>query len=234
MNPDILYIPIKSDSERESVATAWESSGGVVKRLDKFWIKPNSEDANFSIYGNDTLSLVLAQIINATLVSPRDELIAELDNQWIKRDIELISIEAISKIQFPRFCKPVTPKLFQSQIYDSRESLMESLIDLKKEELIIISSIVDIEAEVRSFVLNSTICDLAIYDGQADIDEAKNFIQDFIQSSNSELPNSYVLDAGYNSKLGWFIIEFNAAWGAGLNSCNPKKVIACIREATKH
>ena len=47
-----------------------------------------------------------------------------------------------------------------------------------------------------------------------------------------DLPKSYVLDIGYNKANGWFIIEFNASWGAGLNGCQAEKVIECIRTAT--
>jgi hypothetical protein len=44
----------------------------------------------------------------------------------------------------------------------------------------------------------------------------------------------YVVDIGYNTEKGWFIIEFNACWGAGLNGCSPEKVIDCIIESTTH
>jgi hypothetical protein len=30
----------------------------------------------------------------------------------------------------------------------------------------------------------------------------------------------------------WAVIEFNATWGAGLNGCNPEKVIAAILAAS--
>jgi len=40
------------------------------------------------------------------------------------------------------------------------------------------------------------------------------------------------LDLGFNEKDGWFILEFNSSWGAGLNSCNAQKVIDYIHIAT--
>jgi len=46
-----------------------------------------------------------------------------------------------------------------------------------------------------------------------------------------DLPTTFVLDLGYNEKLGWFVIEFNSSWGAGLNFCKPEKVVECIRAA---
>ena len=232
MEKGILYIPIKRDSERDSVATAWENSGGKVERLDKFWMDPQPEDSNFAIYGNDTFALVLAQVLNVELLSPRDELICELDHRWTKRDLQLTSIRAISEIQFPRFCKPVTPKLFESRVYESEEELLTKLEGLDGEEQLITSDVISIEAEVRSFILNGAICDLALYEGRADLSGARTFVNEFLSESNAELPSAYVLDVGFNSDDSWFIVEFNAAWGAGLNSCDPIKVIDCIREAT--
>jgi hypothetical protein len=36
----------------------------------------------------------------------------------------------------------------------------------------------------------------------------------------------------YDEQIGWFILEFNACWGAGLNNCKAEKVIDCIIDAT--
>ncbi|WP_394337843.1 hypothetical protein [Chitinophaga silvisoli] len=40
------------------------------------------------------------------------------------------------------------------------------------------------------------------------------------------------MDLGFNEVLGWFVLEFNASWGAGLNGCRAEKVIDCILAAT--
>ena len=102
------------------------------------------------------------------------------------------------------------------------------------EEAIIQSEILQIDVEVRAFILNNEILDLAIYEGSADLEDAKNFLLDFLSNHTIELPNTYVIDVGYNTKDDWFIIEFNSSWGAGLNGCLPDKVISGIREATKN
>ena len=59
------------------------------------------------------------------------------------------------------------------------------------------------------------------------------FLKDFLKDATIMLPKTFVIDIGYNTDLDWFIIEFNSSWGAGLNNCNPKKVIDAIIEATK-
>jgi len=41
MKNELLLIPDKADEERDTIAAAWEANGGEVKRIGKFWIKPN-------------------------------------------------------------------------------------------------------------------------------------------------------------------------------------------------
>ena len=41
---------------------------------------------------------------------------------------------------------------------------------------------------------------------------------------------TWVLDAALIR--GWALLEANAAWGAGLNGCDPRGAMACIAEAT--
>lgn len=45
-------------------------------------------------------------------------------------------------------------------------------------------------------------------------------------------PQAVVVDIAYSGQTGWFVLEFNACWGAGLNNCNADKVIECIIGAT--
>ncbi len=226
-----LLIPSKPDLERDSVANSWEENKGNVKRLDKFWIKPELETQNIAIYGNDTFSLVVAQVMGVELVSPKDEDIALVEHKWVKRNINIGTIDELNGLNYPCFIKPVVPKTFTSKIYNSHNSIAQSTKGLDSSELVIISSPITIECEVRSFILNNKLRDLSIYEGNGDLREAKKFIYSFLENT-SGWPSTFVLDVGYNSKDGWFIIEFNSTWGAGLNGCSPDKVIPCIEAAT--
>ena len=86
--------------------------------------------------------------------------------------------------------------------------------------------------EVRSFILNKKIVDLAYYEGKGLLEEPRKFIENFLEETQIQLPTTFVLDVGYNENDGWFLIEFNSCWGAGLNFCNPTKVIDCLKAAT--
>ena len=228
----ILLIPDKEDSEREKVASAWKAKGGEVKRIGKFWLKPEINNKEVAIYGYDSFCLVLAQVLNIEVVMPKDEWLAEVDKNYLKRHIEIVKIEDSKFINFPKFIKPVIPKLFNAQIFSSEKELMKKLSGIEQSEKLICSDIIRVKKEVRSFILNKKIVDLAYYEGKGLLDEPRIFIENFLNGTQLDLPTTFVLDIGFNERDGWFVIEFNSSWGAGLNFCNPTKVIDCIKAAT--
>lgn len=232
MKDELLLIPEKVDAERNSLAQSWVKNGGQVLYIGKFWIKPETHSKRITLYGNDTFVLVLAQVLNLNLLSTKDEEIASIDFKFVKRNLDIISVSQVNQIQFPTFLKPVKPKLFKAQVFHSIKSLNKVIESLEKDELLICSEIIEIEKEIRAFILNQKIMDLAYYEGNGELALPKDFIRSFLENSKISLPSSFVLDIGWNQKQGWFIIEVNSSWGAGLNSCNPEKVINCIREAT--
>ena len=230
---EILLIPEKTDIERDLVAKHWKKNGGEIKKIGKFWVQPNIDiNKRITIYGIDTFSLVLAQVIGVNLIEPKDERISEINYKWLKRKISIMNIKDVSKLQFPTFIKPVKPKSFKSAIYKNIDDFFEETKGIEKKEKIIQSDIIKIESEVRAFILNNEILDLAIYEGNSDLSFARSFLNEFLNNNLIDLPKTYVIDLGYNKIDDWFIIEFNSSWGAGLNSCNPNKVIKGIREAT--
>jgi hypothetical protein len=233
MNEDILLIiPDKADAERDVLAQKWSEQYGDVMKIGKFWVKPETNGKNVALYGYDSFCLVLAQILNLQMVSPNDEVIGHIDARWTKRQIEIRALAEIDQIQFPIFIKPVTPKLFKGKVYASAEEVKAATMDIKPVEKIIVSEIVPVEKEVRVFVLAQEIQDLAFYEGSGDVEEVRIFAQNCLADIDRFLPNTYVLDLGYNSQIGWFVVEFNSSWGAGLNFCAPEKVLACIKAAT--
>lgn len=231
MKNEILLIPDKTDEERDRIAQIWESKGGEVKRIGKFWIKPEIGDKRVCIYGYDTFCLVLAQVLGIEMEMVKDEWIANLPMKYLKRNIEVREIKDIAKITFPKFIKPVTPKLFKAEIFESEDALKEKIKGIDVIEKLICSDTIQVDKEVRSFILDRKVKDLAFYEGNGDVSEAREFIDDFLTNCKLNLPKTFVLDIGFNEKDKWFVVEFNSSWGAGLNFCKPEKVIDCIREA---
>lgn len=230
----ILLIPEKTDIEFEQVFVTWTGNGGLIKRLGKYWIRDEALlNEKIAIYGNQTFAFVLAQIYEVELLSPDDTLIARLDTKWTRRNIQLRSIGEIAEDDFPVFIKPVIPKIFVAGVFKTLAAFKEVIQGLSDEEQILVSSVVDpIQAEARSFIMNGEIKDLALYEGFGDLNEARIFLAEFLANNSSDLPDVLVVDIAYNEGTGWFVLEFNACWGAGLNNCSAEKVIDCIISAT--
>lgn len=229
-----LLIPQKTDIEHEQVFSAWIENGGQVKRLDKFWIKDEELTKHrIAIYGNQAFAFVVAQIYNVELLSPDDTLVARLEGKWTKRTIQLRQIGQLSAKDFPTFIKPVVPKIFIAGIFQNIEDFKKVTEGLSDTEEILISTIIpDIQAEARCYIMNGVVMDLAFYEGSADLQAGEKFAADFIAENKGRLPQAVVVDIAYSGQTGWFVLEFNACWGAGLNNCKAEKVIDCIIGAT--
>jgi len=232
MKDEILLIPDKEDSETDQLAKVWESRGGEVKRIGKFWVKPEVGNKRVCLYGYDSFCLVLAQVLDLKMQMVKDESIAELPKKFLKREVQIIQVNEKENIEFPRFIKPSTPKLFKAEIFENLNQLNSKIDGIDNKERLICSEVIAVDKEVRSFILNNQIMDLAYYEGDGEIDQARIFINQVLNNQELEFLNTFVLDVGYNTNDGWFVIEFNSSWGAGLNYCDPEKVIECIREAT--
>lgn len=234
IKPATLLIPEKKDIEFDQVIAAWVERGGIVKRLGKYWTKDESlTNQPIAIYGNQTFALVLAQIYDVQLLSPDDALIARLDAKWTKRCITIKQVSQLSGIDFPVFIKPVIPKLFLADIFYNLIGFRQVTKGLQDNDEILVSNIVDnIQAEARSYIMDGEIKDLALYEGFVDLATGEEFLISFIKNNRNNLPKVVVIDIAYAEQTGWFVLEFNACWGAGLNNCKAEKIIDCIIGAT--
>lgn len=233
-NLPLLLLPEKSDPEFDQLAAAWINTGAGVKKLGKYWIKdPELEGRPIAIYGNQPFAFVLAQIYEVTLVSPPDELLLQLDRDWTKRSLALKQKKELTPADFPVFIKPLVPKMFVAKVFRTFEAFMLFTRGIGDDEALLISTIIhDITAEIRCFIKDGILKDLALYEGAAGIAIATDFINAFLHHNNDKLPAVVVVDIALSAANGWFVLEFNACWGAGLNGCAAAKVLDCISGAT--
>ncbi|MFY7936751.1 MAG: ATP-grasp domain-containing protein [Flavobacterium sp.] len=158
-----------------------------------------------------------------------------LDKEWIKREIKIKTIDEISEKNLPIFIKPVIPKSFTASVFYTLNDFEKATHGIEKNEEILTSTLInDIKAEARAYLKNGLVLDIALYEGNADINEGKLFLQNFAVMNSKILPEVLVIDIAYSKSLGWFVLEFNACWAAGLNNCKAEKVIDCIIDATKN
>jgi hypothetical protein len=184
----ILLIPEKSDSERDLVADAWVKSGGQVQKIGRFWEPPIIEASRARIYGNDTFALVLAQKMALELVSPTDDLIFGVDQKYLKRRIWKVRLSQFEKIEYPIFIKPFVPKQFRAGIYNSAQELLKETKGLPFDSELLISEVIQFEAEARFFVHRNEILAGAVYEGEAELAAATEFVNQMALPINPFLP----------------------------------------------
>lgn len=226
----ILLIPEKPDGERDSVAEGWDRSGGSVLRLGRFWEPPDLDRRAIRIYGNETFGLVLAQKLDLQLHSPSDELLTELPNGLLQRSVRGVPMTGILDITFPAFVKSVVPKQIPSRVYATAEELRSQCIGLKQDMRFLVSQPVEFESEVRCFVLEGQVLAASAYEGSADVGQASNFAASVAHNLSQSHP--IVIDVGRLRNGSWAVVEFNAAWGSGLNGCDPDRILPAIEAAT--
>lgn len=141
-----------------------------------------------------------------------------------------MTLAEVSRALFPVFIKPVTPKQFRGAVYQSAATLAEECRGLTPDIKVFVAEQVRFTAEVRSFVLDRQILDASVYEGTADVVDAAKFAREVIEAM--KLPRTVVIDVGFIAERGWAVIEFNAAWGSGLNGCDAEKVFRAIIAAS--
>ena len=225
-----LLISDKADVERDAVARAFESCGGTVHRIGRFWDPPTFEASTVRVYGAVVFCLVLQQKLGLTLCSPPDELLLGAPSQFLNRRVTRQTLGEISSVDFPAFIKPVAPKLFSGAVYETRDALVAECRGLPVETAIFVSERVTLAAEVRTFVLQGEVLDAALYEGESELSGAVDFVRALTMSM--ALPRTVVIDVGFVDGRGWVLVEFNPSWGAGLNGCDAGKVLPAIVSAT--
>jgi hypothetical protein len=226
-----LLIPDKPDDERDTLAVVFSRGGGVVHRIGRFWDPPIFDPATVRVYGPDSFCLVLQQKLGFALCSPEDDLLLRLPPEFLRRELSQKTLGEALASAFPSFIKPVMPKQFRGAVYGSAEVLAEECRGIPMETPVFVSEPVKITAEVRCFVLDGTVLAAAVYEGKAEVGDAVQFTLSVIKAL--PLPRAVVVDVGLVSERGWAVIEFNAAWGAGLNGCDPESALSAIVAASE-
>jgi len=228
---DVLVIPGKPDIERDAVAAAWEAEGGNVLRVDRFWERPAVASDRVALYGADSFCLVLAQLLGLQLVSPADDLLLKASPALTKRSVRGLTLKEALVEAFPVFVKPLTPKAFRASVWSSAASLVEECRGLPDDTPVLASEVVQIDAEARAWVLDGEVVSCALYEGAADLEGARDIA---IRCARElPVPATLVIDVAHIADRGWCVLEANAAWGAGLNGCDPAAAAKCIDRATR-
>jgi ATP-grasp domain-containing protein len=227
-----LLLPDKPDVERDSLANVWERHGGMVLRLARFWDPPALDPGSVRVYGSNAFCLVLKEKLGLQLCSPSDELIFAVPPHHLRRAVWRRTLTEAIELDpaYPAFCKPAVPKLFPARVYTNPTELATECRGLDGGSVIVVSEPVTFIAEARCFILEGRVLDCAIYDGEGDTEAAASAVAELLR--DLPVPRAVVVDMGLIPGRGWAVVEFNAAWGAGLNGCSPELVWPCVAAAS--
>ena len=227
----ILVTPPSRDIERDAVAAAWSARGGEVLRVDRFWDPPEVDTSKVRIYGPHTFALVLQEVWPIELVSPPDELVLGLEEPHLGRRIGCCRLDEVGDLSFPVFAKPLVSKLFEAAVHDDPAALARETDGLDADTAIIWSDPTPFSSEVRIFALGRAVHGAAAYEGSVpDLAGAVDRATQVLQVIRYDGP--LVIDVGEISPGTWAVIEFNEAWGAGLNGCEADRCLPVIAAAT--
>jgi len=213
-----LLVSDKSDPERDQVCSVWERNYGPVYKLGRFWDPPTLAPNSVRIYGAETFVLVLAQILDIVLVTPRDDLLLDVPEKYLARAVSSVKLSDAVDCIYPCFMKSMIPKQFAASVFESYEYLEKSCVGLPGETELLVSDVVEIVAEARFFICDGQIAASGIYEGCCDLEEGAKFICGLLREMT--LPRTVVVDIAFLSDGRWCVVEFNATWGAGLNGCD--------------
>lgn len=226
-----LLVPEKADEERDAIAAAWELAGGAVLRLGRFWDPPQLAAHAVRVYGHDTFCLVLQQKLGLTLTSPADDLLFAVPESLLGRKLTRCRRTGLADLSFPVFVKSLVPKRIRSRIYESSDEVLRESAGLDEDAEFLASEVLALTAEARAFVLEGQVLDAAAYEGTPDLGEARTFLAKSLPAL--DLPRAVVIDLARLAGGTWALLEFNAAWGAGLNGCKPDLVLPAIEAASR-
>jgi hypothetical protein len=184
----------------------------------------------------------LAEPFGLRLLEPAVDWLPRLPEELRKRRVSLMTLRAARALSEPAFVKPPNDKSFPARVYRSGSDLPE---EYDGDSPVLVAEPVVWEKEFRCFVLDRHPRTLSVYlrgaelqsalgfaASEAELDEARSFVQAVLADRRMDLPRATVLDVGVIVDRGWAVVEQNAAWGAGIYGCDPVQVLEVLRHAS--
>lgn len=245
-SPLVLLAPRMTDDSK----AVWKAAldlGWSIERIQGWRVPENlrTSDRPIVIYGEPLFAEAVADQTGLTLLEPSIDWLTTLPWEFVRRNLELLSLEEARQQISPAFVKPADGKIFEPKVYATGADLPgEEHVDA--DIPVLRSGIVDFRLEIRCFVKARQVVTLSPYwrhdalaldkDGQwsfeaAEKDEALRFAHTILNDNRTIFPPACTLDIGRFADGEWAVVEANPCWGAGLYGCDPTEVLQCIRAA---
>ena len=194
------------------------------------------------LYGEGLFIDAVAEALELAVLEPTFCWLADLPQQYRKRELQCTMLRSARDQKEPAFIKPAVGKSFAARVYTSGSEL--PLPDAYSEDMpVLISEPVQWEVEFRCFVAERKVATFSAYlrAGQfleesdwtaslAEVDGAVQFCETVLADPAVELPPAVVLDIGYIADRGWAVVEANPALASGIYGCDPMSVLEVLEK----
>lgn len=238
-----LFLTPRQTEDTHSLWKAAAELGWSVERLGSWRIPEHLKSANDPVlYAEALFGPELASQLNLDLVSPPDAWLVDLPMKYKSRQVRLTSLGQARAITKPMFIKPPNDKSFPAQVYVGSELPT----DYDEEMPVLVSDVVNWDAEFRCFIMDRTLKTFSVYSRRGELqrengfesqaaehEQLQAFVAEMLADSQVDLPHAAVLDVGTLSDGTWACVEQNAAWGAGIYGCEPRLALEVIQAASR-
>lgn len=234
----ILLLPPRKNPNTEKMMQSAKDCGVEVRQLSSWRPPEELQNRNDVIaYGEPLFVAAMAEFLDLVLLEPHFNFLPELANAYTKRKVELTNLALARKREGRIFAKPADDKSFPAGVYDNGNCIKAS--DLLPGDIpVLISEIVEWEVEYRFFILDRQIQTFSVYLRKGELvdeappnsesNEAVLFVTEILNDHQVQIPPGVVLDVGIIANRGWAVLEANPAFGAGIYSCDPTKVLPVL------
>jgi hypothetical protein len=196
-------------------------------------------------YGSQTFCEVIAQQMGWTLKQNSFDWLAKVPHQYVKRQIDFMTLGEAEKLTERKFIKPADDKCFDAKVYEPGEFHPNEIIE--RTYPVLVSDPVQFDIEYRCFVdRNGRVTTWSNYLFYGSINEPQYchminedhihptvMVHDLLTHTlASALPTvPSVIDVGLIHGKGMAIIETNQAWASGLYGCDPVSALSVMEQA---
>ena len=149
----IIFSPRYSQDSRVLRKSADELGWSTIRLTFGFNPDELDVDGEVVVYCEDYFAEILADQFSFYLLKPKNDLLPRLDDEYTKRNIELVTYAEFQMPDERKFIKPADFKFFPARIYEPDESL-PGKTGMEPEDPILISEIVEFVDEFRYSLLN--------------------------------------------------------------------------------
>lgn len=236
----LILSPRYSDDSiklrRAAVALGWD-----VMRLASWRCPDDFEPEEPVLFAEPLFNEAVAQQLGLIVVEPPEDFLARLPQEYVKREVRLMTAAEARTLPGPAFLKPPNRKTFPARIYASGAGLPE----MPDDDPVLASEPVEWAAEFRFFVRDRRVHAWSSYwlhgalarkDDEWVVDPemaavTRGLVDRLLADPQVDLPVALVLDAGVIKGRGPAVVEANEASGAGIYGSDPRDVLEVLRAA---